>query len=83
LALQPGENFDSWIHRLQLALSDKDGLKEEEIRIRPRIEKYLQDYQQLLKGAFAVRDLSQSLRINLSGIDLESFGENYSIDQAS
>jgi hypothetical protein len=82
-ALQSGENFDSWMQRLKLAVRDKDGLKAEEIRIRPRIEKYLQDYQQLLKGMFAVRDFEQSLRINLSGIDLESFRENYSIEQGS
>jgi hypothetical protein len=82
-ALQSGEDFNSWMQRLQLTLRDKEGVREEEIRIKPRIEKYLQDYQQLLKGVFAVRDFSQTLRINLSGIDLESFGGNYSIDQAS
>jgi hypothetical protein len=81
LALQSGENFDLWMQRLGLALRDKDGLKAEEIRIRPRIEKYLQDYQQLLKAAFAVREFSQSLTISLSGIDLKSFAENYYVEQ--
>jgi len=80
-ALQSGEDFGSWMQRLQQTLRDKESVKAEEIRIRPKIEKYLQDYQQLLKGAFAVRDFSQSLRINLSGIDLKSFKENYSVDQ--
>jgi hypothetical protein len=82
-ALQSGENFDSWMERLKLAVGDKDGSKSEEIRVQPRIEKYLQDYQLLLKGVFAVRDLSQNLRINLSGIDMESFRENYDIEQCS
>jgi hypothetical protein len=81
-AMQPGEDFGSWMQRLRLTLSDKEGVKQEELRIQPKIEKYLQEYQQLLKAAFAVRDISQSLRINLSGILLESFRENYSTEQA-
>jgi hypothetical protein len=76
-----GEDFDAWLSRLQSTLGNKQSVKEEEIRVRPKIEKYLEDYKQLLKGAFAVRDFSQSLNINLSGIDLESFKANYSAEQ--
>jgi hypothetical protein len=69
--------------RLQQTLRDKERVQTEEIRIRPRIEKYLQEYQQLLKAVFSVKEFSQTLRINLSGIDLESFRENYFAEQAS
>lgn len=82
-ALQPGEAFGSWMQRLQQTLRDKDAVQAEETQVRPKIERYLQDYQQLLREAFATRDISQSLTINLSGINLESFRENYSVDQGS
>jgi len=79
----PGEDFGVWMQRLELALRDKEGVKTEEVRLRPQIEKYLQDYEKLLKDSFPTRDFSQSLTINLSGIDLKSFGENYSTEQTS
>jgi hypothetical protein len=71
------------MQRLQAAMRDKEGVKRQETSVRPRVEKYLQDYQQLLRETFSVRDLSQSLRIDLSGIELEAFKENYPIDQGS
>jgi|GEM_PF-6568552 len=82
-ALQAREGFGSWMQRLQQTLRDKDAVEAEEIRIRPKIDRYLQDYQQLLKDTFSVRDFSQTLRINLSGIDTKSFSANYFVDQPS
>ncbi|HUK75402.1 MAG TPA: hypothetical protein VLU99_06375 [Nitrososphaerales archaeon] len=82
-ALQSGEGFGQWMQRLQQTLRDKGAVEAEEIRVRPKIERYLQDYQQLLKDTFSPGDLSQTLRINLSGIDLKSFSANYSVDQPS
>lgn len=80
-AIKSGEDFGSWKQRLRLTLQDKKGVKAEENLMLPKIEKYLQDYQKLLKEVFAVRDFSQSLRINLSGTDLESVGLNHSPEQ--
>jgi hypothetical protein len=82
-ARQPEEAFDAWMSRLRTTLHDKGSVKEEENRVRPKFEKYLGDHQQLIKDAFAVRDLSQSLLINFSEIDVESFIKNYSAEQPS
>jgi hypothetical protein len=82
-AFQPGEALSSWMQRLRQTLHDKGAVEAEETRVRPKIERYLSDYQQLLKGAFSIRDLKQTLRINLSGIDLISLGQNYSLDYPS
>ncbi len=81
--LQPGEGSDGWMNRLKAILSDKDGVKAEEVRVKPKMEKYLLDYQQLLKGSFPVQDISQALSINLSGINVESFKEFYSKEHGS
>jgi hypothetical protein len=82
-ALQPGEAFATWMTRLQMKLGDKEAVEAEENLTRPKIEKYLQDYQELFKGTFPVREISQNLRIKLSDIDWKSFGPNYSTEQAS
>jgi hypothetical protein len=80
---QPDEDFATWMSRLRSVLANKQGVKDEENQVHPKIEKYLEDYKQLLRGAFAVRDFSKNLRINLSEIELESFKWDYSAEQST
>ena len=80
---RPDEDFAAWMSRLRSVLANKQAVKDEENQVRPKIEKYLEDYKQLLRGAFAVRDFSKDLRINLSQIDPESFERNYSAEQST
>ena len=80
---RPDENVAAWMSRLKSTLENKQGVKDEETQIHPKIEKYLEEYKQPLRGAFAVRDFSKSLRINLSGIELASFKWNYSAEQST
>jgi hypothetical protein len=81
--MQPDEDFAAWMSRLRSALANKQEVKDEEGRSYARMEKYLEDYEQLLRGAFAVRDFSKDMRINLSQIDPESFERNYSAEQST
>jgi hypothetical protein len=80
---RPDEDFVAWMSRLRSTLANKQGVKDEENQIHPKMEKYIEDYKQLLKGVFAVRDFSKNLRINLSEIELESFKWDYSAEQST
>ena len=80
---QPDEDYAAWMSRLRSSLANKQGVKDEEGRSYARIEKYLEDYERLLRGAFAVRDFSKDLRVDLSQIDPESFERNYSAEQSA
>jgi hypothetical protein len=66
-----------WMERIKYPMKIEDDLN------RPKIEKYLDDYQQVIKDTFVVRDLSRSLRIDLSKVDQESIRENWSSEQTS
>jgi len=79
-APQPTESSNTWKSRLGQTLHDKKAVKSEETLVRPRIESYLQRYQQLLVTTFGGA-VSQEVRIELSKIDLGSFQENYSTEQ--
>jgi hypothetical protein len=83
LAKLPGEDFETWMKRLSSALHDKDGIVATEGRSRAAMEKYLLDYEGLLKEEFPAAKFSQSLNIDLSGINLESFRENYFFEHES
>lgn len=70
------EDFNTWMNRLEQALAHKEGVKAKEAQLRPAIDSYLNDYQRLLKDSFPIEDVSKSLKIDLSGIELQSFYEN-------
>ena len=80
-APRSGEGMESTASRLRRMLQDRDGVNAEELRVRPKIEGYIQDYKRFLQEEFAVKEFSESLRVNLSAIDPAAFGENYYIEQ--
>lgn len=75
------EDTATWIARLRFVKENKNGLKEQEAAALPKIAKYIEGYRLLLGEAFPVRDISQSVSINLAGVDLEALSSDYSTEQ--
>lgn len=62
-----------WDGGIRRILQDKRAVALEESKLRPEIEKYLQNYQVLLRSSLLIENISSNLRVNLSDVDPGAF----------
>ncbi|HYB76178.1 MAG TPA: hypothetical protein VEC08_04395 [Nitrososphaerales archaeon] len=68
-----GEDLQAFSDRLTVALADKQGVNVKEAESREKIQRFLGDYQQKLRGTFPVAKISQELMVDLGAIVVKDF----------